>query len=156
MDSQGEDTCRDGPPAPHCALPTGWRLFPASRRRALDGSPGPVCRSLLLCSPRQRWCWSVFIRDHRALYSQVRVPHSLPDLFDSPGCHPTRQRDVNMKHTLPSPMAPHKGSKDKTGPKDLTVLRMGAWQGRVLVSKPAGAGVGEGVLAQPSAQDLGS
>lgn len=156
MDSQGEDTCPDGPLAPHCVLPAGWRLFPPSRRRALDGSPGPVCRSLLLRGPRQHQCWSVFIRDHRALCSHVWVPHSLPDLFDSPGCHPTRQRDVNMKHTLPLSHSPHKGSKDKTDPNELTVLKTGAWQGRVLVSESAGAGVGEGVLTQPWAQDLGS
>lgn len=116
MDSQGEDTCRDGPPAPHCALPAGWRLFPPSRRRTLDGSLGPVCRSLLLCSPRQCRCWSVFIRDHCALCSHVRVPHSLPDLFDSPGCHPTRQRDVNMKHTLP-PNCPPQRQQGQNWPK---------------------------------------
>lgn len=89
---------------PFCLL----AVFPSQQMPCIGWESGPMCRSLLLRSPRQHQCQSVFIRDHRALCSHIWVPHSLPDLFDSPGCHPIRQRDVNMKHMLPPPFSPQR------------------------------------------------
>lgn len=140
MDPQGEETGRDCPPALTVPFPlaggspsqqtlsTGWE----SRVQCLGPSS--------LFSPRQPCVWSVFTRDHRTLRSRLGPSFTTWSLWLPPN------KATRFKHEAHTPPAPTKAARKKPGPNDPSVLRMGTWQGLVMLSEPCQGWRGRGDL----------